>query len=57
MKQKRGLSLLQKRNAKGFMFILPWLIGFIIFYVRSMFMTAQFSLFNNDNLCRRRLHT
>ena len=23
------------------MFILPWLIGFIIFYARSMIMTAQ----------------
>ena len=44
MKRRRGLSLLQKRNVKGFMFILPWLIGFIIFYARSMIMTAQFSL-------------
>ena len=44
MKRRHGLSLLQKRNVKGFMFILPWLIGFIIFYARSMIMTAQFSL-------------
>ena len=27
MKRRRGLSLLQKRNVKGFMFILPWLIS------------------------------
>ena len=48
MKQKRGLSLLQKRNAKGFMFILPWLVGFIVFYARSLFMTVQFSLSTMD---------
>lgn len=40
---KRGLSLLQKRNLKGFMFIVPWLIGFIIFYIRSIAMTIGFS--------------
>ena len=26
MKKRRGLTLLQKRNVKGFMFILPWLV-------------------------------
>ena len=28
---------------KGFLFITPWLIGFIWFYARSLFMTVQFS--------------
>ena len=41
MKRRHGLSLLQKRNVKGFMFILPWLIGFIIFYARSMIMKVE----------------
>ena len=30
-----------KRNVKGFMFILPWLVGFIIFYARSMIMKVE----------------
>ena len=42
--KKRRLSLTQKRTISGYLFILPWLIGFLAFYVRSLFMTAQFSL-------------
>ncbi len=42
MKKKR-LTLLQKRMVSGYLFILPWLIGFIVFYVRSLIMTVQFS--------------
>ncbi len=29
---------------KGFLFIVPWLIGFLWFYLRSLIMTVQFSL-------------
>ena len=43
-KKKHSLSLIQKRNAKGFLFIVPWLVGFIAFYVRSLIMNIQFSL-------------
>lgn len=42
--KKRGLTLMQKRAIVGLLFILPWLIGFIAFYVRSLVMTVQFSL-------------
>lgn len=42
-KSKKKLSLMRKRMIAGYLFILPWLVGFIIFYVRSLFMTAQFS--------------
>lgn len=42
MKKKR-LTLSQKRMVNGYLFILPWLIGFIIFYVRSIILTAEFS--------------
>lgn len=44
MKKKSGLSLIQKRNLKGFLFIMPWLIGFIAFYVRGLIQNIQFSL-------------
>lgn len=27
----------------GYLFILPWLVGFLVFYVRSLFMTGQFA--------------
>ncbi|MCR5426361.1 MAG: sugar ABC transporter permease [Lachnospiraceae bacterium] len=36
-------TLLQKRDRKGYLFILPWVAGFLIFYVRSIVMTLQFS--------------
>lgn len=42
--KKHRLTLTRKRSITGFMFILPWLIGFLIFYARSIFMTIQFSL-------------
>lgn len=42
-KQRKKRSLSQRRAMKGFIFILPWLIGFIWFYVRSLVMTVQFS--------------
>ena len=44
--KKPRLSLSQKRTINGYLFILPWLIGFLVFYVRSLFMTVQFSLSN-----------
>lgn len=42
-KKKARLSLLQKRMRTGYLFILPWFVGFLIFYVRSLFMTGQFA--------------
>lgn len=44
--KKHSLTLNQKRTVNGYLFILPWLIGFCAFYVRSLFMTIQFSLSN-----------
>ncbi len=43
-KNKKKLSLTTKRSINGYLFILPWLIGFICFYARSLFMSMQFSL-------------
>jgi ABC-type sugar transport system permease subunit len=43
MKKRKRLTLLQKRSISGYLFILPWLIGFIVFYVRSLIMTTQFA--------------
>ncbi len=42
--KKRSLTLQQKRTVNGYLFILPWLVGFCVFYIRSLFMTIQFSL-------------
>ena len=42
--KKRRLSLETKRKVNGYLFILPWLVGFLVFYVRSLFMTIEFSL-------------
>lgn len=43
MKKKR-LTLSQKRTVSGYLFILPWLVGFVAFYVRSLILSVQFSL-------------
>lgn len=43
MRKKKRLSLLQKRSLCGYLFILPWLVGFVLFYVRSLVMTTQFA--------------
>ena len=42
-KQRKKRSLSQRQALKGFLFITPWLIGFLWFYARSLFMTLQFS--------------
>ncbi len=39
----KKMTLIQKRMRSGLLFILPWLFGFMVFYVRSLFMTVQFS--------------
>ncbi len=40
----KKMSLMKKRSITGFLFILPWLVGFIVFYLRSLIMTVNFSL-------------
>lgn len=35
---------MQKRALTGYAFIALWLIGFVLFYLRSIFMTGQFTL-------------
>lgn len=42
-KKKRKLSLVQKRMVHGYVFILPWFIGFLVFYVRSLLLTGEFA--------------
>jgi len=42
--KKKKMSLMTKRSITGYIFILPWLAGFLIFYLRSLIMTANFSL-------------
>lgn len=44
MVKKRKFTLMQKRAITGLMFIAPWLLGFIVFYLRSLIMAVQFSL-------------
>ena len=42
--KKLHMSMAARRARNGYLFILPWFIGFLLFYVRSLFMTVQFSL-------------
>ena len=43
MKKRKKMTLLQKRSMMGLVFILPWVIGFLVFYVRSLVLTGQFA--------------
>lgn len=43
-KKKKKMTLATRRAITGYTFILPWFIGFCIFYIKSLFMTIQFSL-------------
>lgn len=43
-KTRKGLSLVQRRNYKGYFFIMPWLIGFVVFYLKSIIQAISFSL-------------
>lgn len=42
--KKLHVTMATKRAVNGYLFILPWFIGFALFYFRSLFMTIQFSL-------------
>ena len=42
--KKFRLSMSRKRMIVGLLFIMPWLIGFLYFYVRTLFMTGQFAV-------------
>ena len=42
-KHKRHMTLLERRHMKGYLFILPWLLGFVVFYLRSILKTLRFS--------------
>ena len=42
--KKFRLTMRRKRMIIGLLFISPWLIGFLYFYVRTLLMTGQFSL-------------
>ncbi|MFT4144488.1 MAG: sugar ABC transporter permease [Mobilitalea sp.] len=44
MKSKKKMTLLQKRKMTGYLFILPWFIGFLVFYVKSIVMAGHFAL-------------
>lgn len=44
MKHGRKLSLAKKRAIMGLVFISPWLIGFIAFYLKSLIFAVKFSL-------------
>lgn len=41
--KKLHLSMAGRRARNGYLFILPWFLGFVLFYLRSLFMTVQFS--------------
>ncbi len=47
---KLHVSMKTKRAVNGYLFILPWLVGFALFYVRSLYQTVQFSLSTLDVL-------
>ena len=45
-KKKKKMSLSKKHGLMGYLFIMPWLIGFIWFYLRSLLLSVEFSFSN-----------
>lgn len=46
VKKKFKLGLVQRRNLKGIPFVLPWMVGFAVFFAYPMVQSAHFSLLN-----------
>lgn len=44
MKKHKFWTLSRKRAMVGLLFISPWLVGFLLFYLRSLIMTFNFSI-------------
>ncbi|MBE5786408.1 MAG: sugar ABC transporter permease [Clostridiales bacterium] len=44
MKRARGLSMEHRRGLAGLVFVLPWLIGFSIFFIRPLVVSLTYSL-------------
>lgn len=40
----KRLTLRQKKAITGLLFIAPWLVGFIVYYINSIFLAVKFSL-------------
>ena len=45
-KKNKKMSLSKKHGLMGYLFIMPWLIGFIWFYLRSLLLSVEFSFSN-----------
>ncbi|MDR0293988.1 MAG: sugar ABC transporter permease [Oscillospiraceae bacterium] len=43
VKKRRGMTLSQRRAVTGLLFISPFVLGFLLFYVRSLWMVGQFA--------------
>ena len=43
MAKRRGLSLTRKKSLYGYLFVLPWIIGFLFFFMVPIFTTLSFS--------------
>jgi len=43
MKKRFRLTLEQRKGVWGFIFLLPWIIGFLLFFARPIFETIRFS--------------
>lgn len=50
MNKKKKMSLIQKRAVTGLLFITPWLIGFLWFYLKGFIQAVRFSLSNMQML-------
>lgn len=44
--KKKKMTLSKKHGLMGYLFILPWLIGFLWFYLRSLILSVEFSFSN-----------
>ena len=55
---RRRLSMRAKRSISGYLFILPFIIGFVVFMAAPLFMSLQmsFSKVNSDTISATGFH-
>lgn len=53
---KKGMSMRQRRTLEGLMFITPWIIGAILFFVYPIFVSLRLSFSTLDNVAGLKMH-
>ena len=48
--KKRNLTLMQRRGLTGYIFCIPWIVGFLLFFIVPVIKTAYYSFNSFDKV-------